>query len=440
MPEPIVLAFSGGLDTSFLVPWLAERHGRPVVTVTVDTGGLDDAARAVLAERSRALGAAQHVLVDARDAFFDETLSYLVMGNVLRGHLYPLCVGAERTLQARKVASVASELGAWAVGHGSTAAGNDQVRFEVALRVLAPGLEILAPVRDEGFSREAESTYLRERGHAVSAAKTAYSVNRGLWGCTIGGAETTDTVAPLPESAWVLTKGAFDSPRAPETHVLAFRDGLPVAIDGHAMHPVALVERLDALAAPFGIGRGIHLGDTIFGLKGRVAFEAPAATVLVTAHRELEKLVLTAKQQRVKDQVAAIYGDLVHEALSLEPACRDIEALFRSSQDRVCGEVRVRFLPGSVFVEGVASPFSLKAASKGVYGEAAGEWTAADARGFSRMLAIPAMLHARAGLDRPGASSAPAALAHPGATPAPARVCLANPSPAPACPGKKEAR
>ncbi len=396
MHDPIVLAFSGGLDTSFLVPWLAERHERPVVTVTVDTGGLDGAARASLQERSRALGAARHVRVDARAAFFDETLSYLVMGNVLRGHLYPLCVGAERTLQARKVAEVARELGAWAVAHGSTAAGNDQVRFEVALRVLAPGMEVLAPVRDQGFTREFEAGFLRDRGHEMPASKAAYSINRGLWGCTIGGAETTDTVEPLPESAWVLTKGAFDVPRTPETHVLSFEKGRPVAIDGEAMPAVALVERLDALAAPFGIGRGIHLGDTIFGLKGRVAFEAPAATVLVTAHRELEKLVLTARQQRVKDQVAVLYGDLVHEALSLEPACRDIEALFRSSQQRVRGDVRVRFQPGLAFVEGVSSPHSLKAASRGVYGEAAGEWTAADARGFARMLAIPSMLHARA--------------------------------------------
>jgi argininosuccinate synthase len=396
MPESIVLAFSGGLDTSFLVPWLLERYERPVTTVTVDTGGLDPSARAELAARSRAMGASHHELVDARDDFFNETLSFLVMGNVLRGHLYPLCVGAERTLQARKVAMIASQAGAWAVAHGSTAAGNDQVRFEVALRVLAPGLEILAPVRDHGFTREFESNYLKERGHAVSTERKSYSVNRGLWGCTIGGAETNDTVEPLPESAWVLSKGAMDLPRADEVHVISFCRGIPMAVDGVSGTPVELIERLDALASPFGIGRGIHLGDTIFGLKGRVAFEAPAATVLITAHRELEKLVLTGRQQRVKDQVSAVYGDMVHEALALEPACRDIEALFIRSQERVTGDVRVSFRRGSLFVEGVSSPYSMKAASKGVYGEAAGEWTAADARGFSRMLAIPSMLHVRA--------------------------------------------
>jgi argininosuccinate synthase len=266
----------------------------------------------------------------------------------------------------------------------------------VALRVLAPGVEVLAPVRDEGFSREFETSWLAGRGFSVPAKTTSYSINRGLWGCTIGGRETTDTVASLPEDAWVLTKGAFGSPRAPEAHTVAFDRGVPVAIDGEALAPVALIERLDALAGPFGIGRGIHLGDTIFGLKGRVAFEAPAAIVLIQAHRELEKLVLTGRQQRVKDSVATVYGDLVHEAQALEPACRDIEALFLSSQERVSGTVGLRFSPGSCFVEGVSSPFSLRDASRGVYGEAAGEWTAADARGFSRMLAIPSMLAARA--------------------------------------------
>jgi argininosuccinate synthase len=397
MTQPIVLAFSGGLDTSFCIPWLRERHGADVVTVTVDTGGLDDAARKALAERSEKLGAKKHVLVDAREAFFSETLRFLVMGNVLRGGVYPLCVGAERTLQARKVADIARALGARALAHGCTAAGNDQVRFEVALRTLAPDLEVIAPIRDEGFSREQEVEALARWGFEVPSQRAAYSVNRGLWGCTIGGKETNDTVDPLPEDAWVLTRGAFDRARAPEVHALGFERGVPSSVDGERLAPVALIERLDALAAPFGIGRGIHLGDTIFGLKGRVAFEAPAATVIILAHRELEKLVLTARQQRLKDVVALSYGDWVHEGQFLEPACRDAEALFLSSQDRVSGEVRIRMRPGFAFVEGVRSPSSLKAASKGVYGEAAGEWTAADARGFSRLQALPGMLHARAG-------------------------------------------
>jgi argininosuccinate synthase len=397
MNEPIVLAFSGGLDTSFCVPWLKEKHGGDVITVIVDTGGLDDAERAALAKKSKTLGARAHHCVDARADFFRETIRFLIAGNVLRGGVYPLCVGAERSLQARVVAEMARKLGAKTVAHGCTAAGNDQVRFEVALRTLAPELEILAPVRDEGFSREHEAKFLRERGVEVSAARAAYSVNRGLWGCTIGGKETTDTLESIPESAWVLTSGAFEKPRVPEPHVLAFERGVPVAIDGQRLDPVALIVKLDELAAPFGIGRGIHLGDTILGTKGRVAFEAPAAHVLITAHRELEKLVLTQRQQRLKDLVATAYGDWIHEGQFVEPACRDAEALLEKSQERVTGDVSVTLRPGSLFVTGVRSAFSLKSASKAVYGEAAGEWTAADAAGFSRILALPAQLHARAG-------------------------------------------
>ena len=396
MTRPIVLAFSGGLDTSFCVPYLREQHGAAIVTVTVDTGGFSSDDLRSIGARSKALGASAHHTVDGRAAFFDETLKYLVMGNVLRGHVYPLCVGAERTLQARMVAEVALREGASAVAHGSTAAGNDQVRFEVALRTLAPSLDVLAPVRDQGFSRQAEIDYLRQAGIDFPFEKAAYSINIGLWGCTIGGKETTDTIESIPEHAWVWTRGAFDSPKAAELHSVAFDKGVPVALDGESLAPVPLIERLNTLAASFGIGRGIHLGDTIFGLKGRVAFEAPAAAVLIAMHRELEKLTLTARQQRVKDTAAQVYGDLVHEAQFLEPACRDIESLFLSSQSRVSGVVTARFAHGHAFVEGVTSPHSLRNASKGVYGEAAGEWTAADARGFSRMVALPSMLHARA--------------------------------------------
>jgi argininosuccinate synthase len=395
--EPIVLAFSGGLDTSFCVPWLMATRGRPVVTVTVDTGGIDEAAAADLAARSRALGAVEHLLVDAREAYFDRVLKYLVMGNVRRGGVYPLCVGAERALQAQEVAKAAARFGSHTVAHGCTGAGNDQVRFEVALRTLSPGLEILAPVRDEPRSRAESVEYLQERGLPVPPSGAAYSVNRGLWGVTIGGRETLSSAESLPEHAWMLTRGAFDAPRAPERHLLAFDRGVPVAWDDDGLGPVALVERVEAAAAPFGIGRGIHLGDTVLGIKGRVAFEAPAAEVLLTAHRELEKLVLTARQQRLKESVAASYGDWVHEGHHLEPACRDAEALLLSSQERVSGHVRLLFRPGQVFVEGVTSPYSLLAVSKGVYGEAAREWTGQDAAGYSRLLAMPGKLHARAG-------------------------------------------
>jgi argininosuccinate synthase len=409
MSEPIVLAFSGGLDTSFCVPWLAETYGRPVVTVTVDTGGLDAAAVAALGERSRRLGAVEHRLVDGRDAFFERVLRFLIIGNVRRGQIYPVCVGAERGIQAQLVAAAARQLGSGTVAHGCTAAGNDQVRFEVALRTLAPELEVLAPVRDQPRPRAEQVAYLEARGLPVPSFGAAYSVNRGLWGVTIGGRETLDSVESIPESAWVLTRGAFDASAsggapAPRRLRLGFERGVPVAVDGEALAPVALIERVEEAARVFGIGRGIHLGETILGIKGRVAFEAPAAEVLLTAHRELEKLTLTGRQQRVKETVAAVYGDLVHEGQHLEPVCRDIEALFLSSQDRVSGEVRLLLRAGQAVVEGVASPHSLLAASRGVYGEAAGEWSAADARGFSRLAALPSMLHARMGAGAPAAA------------------------------------
>ena len=394
---PILLAFSGGLDTSFCVPWLTETYGRPVVTLTVDTGGIDADAARVLEQRSVALGAVGHHLVDARRDYFDQVIRYLVMGNVRRGGLYPLCVGAERVLQAQTVAQWARRLGTDVVAHGSTAAGNDQVRFEVALRTLAPGLEILAPVRDRAFKRPEQLEYLQSRGLPVPPFGAAYSVNRGLWGTTIGGKETLTSDGCIPDEAWVTTRDAFTHPQPPERHVLGFECGVPCSLDGERLDPVALIERVESLGARYGIGRGIHLGDTIIGFKGRVAFEAPAAEIILTAHRELEKLVLSARQARMKDTLAAPYGDLVHEGQHLDPVCRDIEAFLVSTQQRVTGEVHLLLRPGSVFVEGVASRWSLMKASRGAYGESAGEWTAAEAHGFSKMLALPGIFYTRAG-------------------------------------------
>ncbi len=399
--QPILLAFSGGLDTSFLVPWLKEIYERPVITVTVDTGGIDAAAARSLAERSARLGAVEHRLVDARGAYFEQVLKFLVMGNVRRGGLYPLCVGAERVLQAQTIAQMALTLGTDRVAHGCTAAGNDQVRFEVALRTLAPDLEIIAPVRDRAFKRPEQLSYLEERGLPIPPFGAAYSVNRGLWGVTIGGQETLTSAGSIPEEAWVLSRDAFSRPRAPERHTVGFERGVPSSLDGVRLDPVAIIERLEGIAGPFGIGRGIHLGDTVIGTKGRVAFEAPAAEILLTAHRELEKLVLTGRQARIKDTVAQPYGDLLHEGQHLDPVCRDIEALLISSQARVTGEAHLLLRPGSLFVEGVTSPYSLMAASKGVYGEAAGEWTPADALGYSKMLALTGIFHKRAGSARP---------------------------------------
>jgi argininosuccinate synthase len=400
--KPILLAFSGGLDTSFCVPWLAETYQRPVVTLTVDTGSIDAETARTLEQRSKALGAVEHHLVDARPAYFDQVIRFLIMGNVRRGGLYPLCVGAERVLQAQTVAQWANKLGTDVVAHGSTAAGNDQVRFEVALRTLAPGLEILAPVRDRAFKRPEQLAYLEERKLPVPPFGAAYSVNRGLWGTTIGGKETLTSDGCIPDSAWVLTRDAFTDPQAPERHVIGFEGGIPCSLDGKPMDPVGLIEAVEALGAKFGVGRGIHLGDTIIGFKGRVAFEAPAAEILLTAHRELEKLVLSARQARLKDSLAGPYGDLVHEGQHLDPVCRDIEGFFVSTQRRVTGEAHVLLRPGSVFIEGVASPYSLMKASKGAYGESAGEWTAAEAHGFSKMLALPGIFYTRAGKPAQG--------------------------------------
>jgi argininosuccinate synthase len=395
--EPILLAFSGGLDTSFCVPWLKDTYQRPVITVTVDTGGIDAQAAKSLAERSVQLGAIEHHLIDAKSAYFEQVLKFLIMGNVRRGNVYPLCVGAERVLQAQTIAQMALSLGTKMVAHGCTAAGNDQVRFEVALRTLAPDLEIIAPVRDRAFKRPEQLKYLQEHNLPVPPFGAAYSVNRGLWGVTIGGKETLTSQGSIPDDAWVLSKDAFTHPQPPERHSIGFTQGVPDSLDGRRLSAVAVIEALETLAGPFGIGRGIHLGDTVIGTKGRVAFEAPAAEVLLTAHRELEKLVLTGKQSRIKESVAQPYGDLVHEGQHLDPVCRDIEALLKSSQARVSGEVKVLFRPGSVFIEGVSSPYSLMAASKGVYGESAGEWTPADALGYSKMLALTGVFYKRAG-------------------------------------------
>jgi argininosuccinate synthase len=394
--SPIVLAYSGGLDTSFCVPWLKETYQRPVVTVTVNTGGLDAAMAQDLEERAMALGAAEHVLIEARQVFFDRVLKYLIAGNVRRGQAYPLCVGAERGVQAALLAELAQARASTTVAHGCTAAGNDQVRFEVALKTSNPELEVLAPVRDHGFVRTAQLEYLEKHGLPIPPYGSDYSINRGLWGVTIGGKETLDSVESIPESAWVLSADAFKSPTDPERHRIEFAKGVPVAFDGQHLAPVELIEAVEKAASAFGIGRGLHLGDTVLGTKGRVAYEAPAAEVLLTAHRELEKLTLSALQQRVKDTVAAVYGDLVHEGKQLDPVCRDIENLLESSQQRVSGSVKLLFRPGCLFIEGVTSPYSLLAATRGVYGESAGEWTPADALGYSRILSLPGILQSRA--------------------------------------------
>ena len=333
----IVLAFSGGLDTSFCVPYLHETYDAPVHTVTVDTGGLTDADRAAVAARAAHLGADEHHLVDGRTPLYDDHLSYLIKGNVLRGGVYPLCVGPERIVQARAVADVAQAVGASTIAHGSTGAGNDQVRFDVALQLADETLDVIAPIRSLGLSREESTAFLEERGVEVPDDTTDYSINRGLWGTTIGGKETLTAEKPLPEDAYPDTVAPADAPDAPQNLTVTFDEGLPVAIDGESLSGVALVEALNETGGAHGVGRDIHVGDTILGIKGRIGFEAPAAQILITAHRELEKVVLSKQQQVQKQKLGDLYGRLLHEGQYFDPVMRDIEEIGRAScRERVC--------------------------------------------------------------------------------------------------------
>ncbi len=396
MSQPqVALAFSGGLDTCWCIPIL-KSQGYDVTTVTVDVGGFSQEELKEIAHCSQHLGAIKHITIPAAQMFFHEILRHLIAGNVLRGNLYPLCVGAERSLQARETAKIATQVGAEAVAHGCTAAGNDQIRFEIALRTLAPNLKILAPVRDQAPSRPDQLALLKANNLDFPANKAAYSVNSGLWGVTIGGEETTGTEYTIPEDQWLRTKDAFSEPQPSEEISITFTHGIPTHLNSTSLDPVTLITKLDQTASKYGIGRGIHLGETILGIKGRVAFEAPAATVLIQAHRELEKLTLTKRQIALKDQVAALYGEWVHEGLFTEPASRMAESLFKESQKSVTGDVHLTLHPGHAFVTGVISPRSLHAASRAVYGESVGEWTPDDAKGFARLYGLAGILHARA--------------------------------------------
>tara|TARA_B110000444_G_scaffold128003_1_gene120472 strand:- start:2187 stop:3410 length:1224 start_codon:yes stop_codon:yes gene_type:complete len=390
--SPVVLAYSGGLDTSFCIPWLKQQLKREVITVTVDTGGIDKKHADILQDRAFKLGAMQHHIIDAKKEFFHKVIKYLIAGNIRKGHLYPLCVGAERGLQAEKLAVFAKNNDLNTVAHGCTAAGNDQVRFDIALRTLNPKLTILAPIRDNNWARKEQLRFLKKNNLPISENNSNYSVNRGLWGVTIGGKETLTSIDSIPEDAWPLSANAFNR-NLPETnHVIGFEQGVPTSLDNEKCNPVLLIEKLEELCRSYAIGRGIHLGDTILGTKGRVAFEAPAAVTLIKTHRELEKLVLTALQIKIKELLAPMYGDFVHEGKQLDLASRDIEAFFESSQRRVTGEVKFSLKPGNLFITGVTSPYSLMQASSGLYGEKVGEWTATDASGFSKILSLSGSL------------------------------------------------
>jgi argininosuccinate synthase len=391
--DHVVVAFSGGLDTT----WCALRlktEGWQVHTCTVQTGGFSAAELQDIAARAHALGAVEHRLIDARRELFDDTLRYLIFANALRGDVYPLSVSAERIVQARCVAEYGRQVGAVALAHGSTGAGNDQVRFDVALRIFAPGLKILTPVRDEAPTRPQEAAWLAEHGVDVPAKTTAYSLNRGLWGTTIGGGPTHRSDGVLPEDAWVLTAGPTQWPTRPAEIAIGFEAGVPVTLDGERLDPVRLIETLNEHAGRHGIGRGIHVGDTILGIKGRVAFEAPAAVVLIAAHRELEKLVLSRQQLLWKRTLGDLYGAFVHEARFFDPLMRDLEAFLTSSQRRVRGQVHVQLHAGQACVLGATSPYSLLGHGAR-YGETSALWTGAEAAAFCKLYGLQDELLAR---------------------------------------------
>ncbi len=388
---PLALAFSGGLDTSYCVPRLVD-EGWNVHTVFVNTGGCSPQDCAAIAKQASDLGAIEHHEIDAREEVYHRFVRFLIQGNVLRGEVYPLSVAAERTQQALAVVDVARRIGARAVAHGSTGAGNDQVRFDVALRVLAPDLQIVTPIRDGGIQRDEAIAYLTARGLPVPARSSAYSVNRGFWGTTWGGGWTHDTWAGPPDE---LIEPPPGTPPRREI-VLGWDTGLPVHLDGNHLTGPTLVQRLSDIARSYGIGRGLHVGETALGIKGRIGFEAGAALLLIGAHRELEKLVLTKWQAYWKDQLARFYGDRLHEGQYFDPALRDIEALIASSQTRVTGETRVRLAPGRFQVVGTRSPYSMMDRSVATYGEENRLWTGDEARAFARVAAVPSLLAARA--------------------------------------------
>ena len=393
MSHKVLLAFSGGLDTSYCVLLLRER-GHEVHTVTVDTGGFPPAELARIQDLAQRLGSASHTAIDAREELFQDYLRHLVAGNVLRGGLYPLSVSAERVCQARRVVAHARAVGATALAHGSTGAGNDQVRFDVAFRALAPDLELMAPIRELAPSRAEERAFLAERGFPFPEKVESYSVNEGMWGTSVGGKETLDPWQNLPEAAY---PGGVVDPLTPAREiVLGFERGVPAVLDGERLGPVALIQALNALGSSYGIGRGIHLGDTILGIKGRVAFEAPGAHLVIAAHRELEKLVLTGKQLFWKESLGNLYGSLLHEGHFFDPLGRDLEAFLDSTQDAVTGDVRVKLYPNGFAVQGVRSPRSLVRPEMANYGESTRLWTGAEAAGFAHIFGVPQMIALRA--------------------------------------------
>ena len=391
MSKPkVILAFSGGLDTSFCVKYLTEERGMEVHSALVDTGGFSPAELKAIEEKAFSLGVTSHVTLDVVEEYYQDCLKYLVFGNVLKNNTYPLSVSAERVFQATAVAKYAAKLGAKAIAHGSTGAGNDQVRFDVVFRILAPECEVITPIRDLQLSREDEIEFLKSKGVVQEWHKSTYSINKGLWGTSVGGKETLTSDGYLPEEAWPtqLTK------TAPEKISLQFEAGQLVGLDGKKFpSTVAAIRELTERAGAFAIGRDIHVGDTIIGIKGRVGFEAPAPLIIIKAHHLLEKHVLTKHQLYWKQNIGDMYGTLLHEGQFLEPVMRNFETFLADSQGNVTGTVYVTLTPYQFQVTGMESKFDLMSSVFGAYGEMNKAWSGDDVRGFSKIVSNQTMIH-----------------------------------------------
>lgn len=391
MSKPkVVLAYSGGLDTSFCVKYLAEDRGYEVHSVLVDTGGFTLAELQTVERNAYGLGVASHATLDVVNDYYDNCLKYLVFGNVLKNNTYPLSVSAERVFQALAVAEYAKQIGAKAVAHGSTGAGNDQVRFDMVFRIVVPDVEIITPIRDLRLSREAEIEYLTEKGVQRDWTKSAYSINKGLWGTSVGGKETLTSDGYLPEEAWPTQLERQDT----EKVTLDFVQGELKGVNGETFeNPVDAIRKLQSIAAPFAVGRDIHVGDTIIGIKGRVGFEAAAPLIIIKSHHALEKHVLTEQQIYFKELLSGNYGTLLHKGQFLEPAMRDVETFLQSTQEHVTGKVNVLLQPYRFVVTGIESPYDLMSNVFGSYGEMNNAWTGDDVRGFSKVASNQTMIH-----------------------------------------------
>lgn len=388
--EKVVLAFSGGLDTSFCVKYLKDDRGMEVHSVLVDTGGFTNEEIADIENKAYDLGVKSHFTARVADKYYKECIKYLVFGNILKNNTYPLSVSAERIFQAIAVAEYAKSIGAKAIAHGSTGAGNDQVRFDMAFRIIVPEAEIITPIRDLKLSREAEIEYLIAKGVQREWHKSTYSINQGLWGTSVGGKETLNSWDALPEEAYPTQLTKTD----PSEITLDFEKGELVGVnDKKFSNAVEAIREVHALASPYAIGRDTHVGDTIIGIKGRVGFEAPAPLIIIKSHHLLEKHVLTKWQQYWKQNLAEWYGMLLHEGHFNEPVLRDIEAYFTSSQETVSGTVRVKLSPYNFQVLGIKSDFDLMSDVFGSYGEMNNAWSGDDVRGFSKIASNQVMIH-----------------------------------------------